>query len=55
MRGLASKKVKFCHYVCIVVMDLNIQLMHSFEVNVRICQPNKSDVLRGEVYITFDG
>ena len=44
----------------------NIQLMHSFEVNIRICQPSKvmsnkanreSDVHRGEaeVDITFEG
>ena len=25
-----------------------IQLMHSFEVNIRICQPENSDVYRGE-------
>ena len=24
-----------------------IQLMHSFEVNIRICQPKHSDVYRG--------
>ena len=35
----------------------NIQLMHSFEVDIRICQPENSDVHRGEaeVNITFDG
>ena len=34
-----------------------IQLMHSFEVNIRICQLEKSDVHRGEaeVNITFEG
>ena len=34
-----------------------IQLMHSFEVNIRICQPENSDVQRGEaeVNITFEG
>ena len=26
-----------------------IRLMHSFEVNIRICQPENSDVHRGEV------
>ena len=33
----------------------NIQLMHSFEVYIRICQPENSDVHRGEaeVNITF--
>ena len=31
--------------------------MHSFEVNIRICQPKNSDVHRGkaEVNITFEG
>ena len=35
----------------------NIQLMHSFEVNIRICQPENSDVHRGkaEVSITYEG
>ena len=33
-----------------------IQWMRSFEVNIRICQPGKSDVHRGEaVNITFEG
>ena len=34
-----------------------IQLMHSFEDNIRICQPKNSDVHRGEaeVNITFEG
>ena len=34
-----------------------IQLVHSFEVNIRICQPVNSDVHRGEaeVNITFEG
>ena len=34
-----------------------IQLMHSFEVNIRICQPENSDVYRGKakVTITFVG
>ena len=37
--------------------DNIIQLMHSFEVNIRICQPENSDVHRGvaEVNITFEG
>ena len=35
----------------------NIQLMHPFEVDIRICQPENSDVHRGkaEVNITFEG
>ena len=34
-----------------------IQLMHSFEVDIRFCQPENSDVHRGkaEVNITFEG
>ena len=34
-----------------------IQLMHSFEVDIRICQPENSDVHCGEaeVNITFKG
>ena len=38
------------------VFDI-VQLMHSFEVNIRICQPENSDVYRGEaeVNITFEG
>ena len=34
-----------------------IQLMHSFEVDIRICQSENSDVHRGEaeVNITFEG
>ena len=33
-----------------------IQLMHSFEFNIRICQPENSDVHlgKGEVNITFE-
>ena len=34
-----------------------IQLMHSFEVNIRICQPENSNIHQGEaeVNITFEG
>ena len=34
-----------------------IQLMHSFSVNIGICQPENNDVHRGEtdVNITFEG
>ena len=34
-----------------------IQLMHSFEVDFRICQPENSDVHRGEAEVnsTFEG
>ena len=37
--------------------DAIIQLMHSFEVDIRICQLENSDVHRGEaeVNITFKG
>ena len=58
-------KIAFCDfptktYLVANFMDvLNdiIQLMHSFEVNIRICQPENSDVHRGEaeVNITFEG
>ena len=38
-------------------LNANILLMHSFEVNIRICQPKISDVHRGkaEVNISFEG
>ena len=41
----------------VVLCDAIIQLMHSFEVDIRICQPENSDVQRGEaeVNITFEG
>ena len=41
----------------VVQCDAIIQLMHSFEVDIRICQPENSDVHRGEaeVNITFEG
>ena len=34
-----------------------MQLMHSFEVNIRICQPENIDFHRGEaeVNIAFEG
>ena len=37
--------------------DVIIQLMHSFEVNIRICQTESVDVYQGEaaVNITFEG
>ena len=42
----------FCTRVCIIK-----QLMHTFDVDIRICQPEDSDVHRGEVEmnITFEG
>ena len=41
----------------LLMMRNIIQLMHSFEVNIRICHPENSDVHRGEaeVNITFEG
>ena len=41
-------------YLIVLIL---IQLMHSFEVNIRICQLENSDVHRGEaeVNITFEG
>ena len=45
------------HLLRNVIMNIIIQLMHSFEVDIRICQPENSDVHRGEaeVNITFEG
>ena len=39
------------------LVTVSIQLMHSFEVNIRIYQPENSDVHRGEdeVNIAFEG
>ena len=31
-------------YACNVVMDSILQLIHSFEVNIRFCQPKNCDV-----------
>ena len=31
-------------------MTVSIKLMHSFEVNIRICQPENSGVHRGEAW-----
>ena len=41
----------------LILINVIIQLMHSFEVNIRICQPENSDVHRGEaeVNIIFEG
>ena len=46
-----------CADSCLSSLVTNIQLMHSFEVDIRICQPENSDVHRGEaeVNITFEG
>ena len=47
----------FLNLYIIHVNAINIQLMHSFEVDIRTCQPENSDVNRGkaEVNITFEG
>ena len=47
---------KSCALSSIFICNI-IQLMHSFEVNIRICQPENSDVHRGEaeVKIIFEG
>ena len=46
-------------YLCLsgALTDCFLPLMHSFEVDIRICQPENSDVHRGEaeVNITFEG
>ena len=38
-------------------VDDSIQLMHSFEIDIGVCEPKNSDVHRGkaEVNITFEG
>ena len=48
--------IDLSHASMIKVHDI-IQLMHSFDVDIRICQPENSDVHRGEaeVNITFEG
>ena len=35
----------------LTTITTNIQLMHSFEVNIRICQPENSDVHQGEAVV----
>ena len=51
--AINNLSVQTSNHLC----DNNIQLMHFFEVNIRICQPENSDVHRGEaeVNITFEG
>ena len=45
--------VKSVHEMPInIVMDIITQLMHSFEVNIRMCQHQNSDVYGGEVEVT---
>ena len=53
---ISSQWAIFSHPYILKVCDI-IQLMHSFEVNIRICQPENSNVHRGkaEVSITFEG
>ena len=52
--GLSRTRVKvnYC-----IQKNTTIQLMQSFEVNIRICQPENSNNHRGgaEVNITFEG
>ena len=36
-----------------IEIEDNIQLMHSFEVNIRICQSENSDVHRGEAEVNI--
>ena len=38
-------------YACNVVMDSILQLIHSFEVNIRICQPKNGDVLQDKAEV----
>ena len=51
------ENIRLFHYVPNIVMDVIIQLMHSNEVDIRICQPENSDAHQGEaeVNITFEG
>ena len=46
------------HETCVITKkkDISIQLMHSFKVNIRICQTGNSDVNQGkaQVNITFE-
>ena len=53
---LGGKWVPFISFYYILSDDI-IPLMHSFEVNIRICQPQKSDVHCGEseINIIFEG
>ena len=54
---LIRKKIFVLKQLMMNIKNYIIQLMHSFEVNIRICQPENSDVHRGEaeVNITFEG
>ena len=54
---LALNMLKHADVVFIMLIINIIQLMHSFEVDIRICQPENSDVHRGkaEVNIHFEG
>ena len=38
-------------YACNVVMDSILQLIHSFEVNIRICQPKNGDGLQDKAEV----
>ena len=53
---LGAQKNRFIETFLLSTHNI-IQLMHSFEVDIRICQPENSDVHRGEaeVNITFEG
>ena len=50
--NFGMKTSRFCHLLCYVITDVIIQLMHSFEVNIRIYQPENSEA---ETNITFEG
>ena len=45
-RGIVRGKERILHDI--------IQLMHSFGVDIRICQPENSDVHRGEQLLLYD-
>ena len=41
------------HAAAQILPDSNIQLMHSFEVNIRICLPDNSDVRGLTLYVLY--
>ena len=43
------------YVVAQILSESNIQLMHSFEVNIKICQPENSDVRGLTLYMLYRG
>ena len=48
--SILSSNLESCRLVFSFVKANIIQLMHSFKVDIRICQPENSDVHRGEFH-----